>query len=148
MSSYCNQTGSILKKLRHICILFLLVGALVSCHDNPKEMMMASDYGITNQVILDNVENGVHVPTGLKAGLGIESVLRHCVSCHSSKLITQNRATADGWKSMIDWMYATQNLPQLGDQEGIIIKYLSEHYGPVNSGRRQELTIENWYQLD
>lgn len=134
-------------KINVVSIIVCLVFVLISCQENT-DVIEQETYGITNQVILDNVEKGIHMPTGLAAGAGLESVLRHCVSCHSSKLISQNRATEEGWKSMIKWMYETQNLPQLGDQEGVIVSYLSKHYAPIESGRRQELVVEEWYELD
>ncbi len=127
----------------------LVIGVCIliwSCEQNqslPQEM----NYGIQNEVILSKVTDGIHTPTGLIADQGLESVLRHCVSCHSSKLITQNRATEEGWTSMIHWMYETQNLPQLGDQEPIIVSYLSKHYAPVASGRRKDLGNLEWYPL-
>jgi len=134
-------------KINVACFILCVVSILICCQENAEGIEQVN-YGITNQVILENVKNGIHVPTGLAAGAGLESVLRHCVSCHSSKLISQNRATEEGWKSMITWMYDTQNLPQLGDQEEIIVSYLAKHYAPVDSGRRQQLEIEDWYEMD
>jgi len=136
-----------MNKMTIISVIVAVITILVSCQEETK-VSVQEDFGITNQIILENIDNGIHLPTGLKAGPGLESVLRHCVSCHSSKLITQNRANKEGWKSMIDWMYETQNLPKLGDQEAIIISYLSEHYSPVSSGRRMNISVENWYNLD
>ncbi len=126
------------------CLLFLW------CCQNevPAVEVEVETYGITNQQILSKIENGIHVPSGLKAGKGLESMLVFCISCHSSKLITQNRASKEGWQSMIQWMYETQNLPNLGDHESIIIDYLAEHYAPQNVGRRQQLEIEEWYELN
>lgn len=132
--------------MRKVGIVIGLCFLIWSCeqHQAGSDVM---NYGIQNEVILSNVSDGVHVPTGLVADQGLESVLRHCVSCHSSKLITQNRATRDGWTSIIHWMYETQNLPQLGDQEPIIVSYLSKHYAPVASGRRKALENIEWYPL-
>ena len=127
----------------------LVIGVCIliwSCEQN-KSLPQEMNYGIQNEVILSKVTDGIHTPTGLIADQGLESVLRHCVSCHSSKLITQNRATEEGWTSMIHWMYETQNLPQLGDQEPIIVSYLSKHYAPVASGRRKDLGNLEWYPL-
>ena len=39
--------------------------------------------------------------TGMVVAEGFEMVRQRCLSCHSSKLITQNKATRDGWKDMI-----------------------------------------------
>lgn len=127
-------------------ILIFMAFIIWSC-EQTESISENNTYGITNKVILSNIKDGIHTPTGLIAGQGLESVLRHCVSCHSSKLISQNRATADGWRAMIQWMYDTQNLPELGDQEGIIISYLAEHYAPGISGRRKNLDIKKWYPL-
>ena len=98
----------------------------------------------------DLVENGIHVKTGLKDGEHLQVVIQSCLSCHSAKLITQNRATRQGWKDMIVWMQATQGLQNLGANEPKIIDYLAEHYAPKEVGRRPNLNIEEieWYVLD
>ena len=41
-----------------------------------------------------------------------ELVRANCIACHSPKLITQQRGTAEQWLSMIRWMQAKQNLWQ------------------------------------
>lgn len=87
------------------------------------------------------VENGIHVPTGLIADEGLRLVIAHCTACHSSKLVTQNRADREGWEKMIRWMQRTQNLWDLGEQEAAILDYLSENYAPVQTGRRPLLPI-------
>ena len=97
----------------------------------------------------DLVENGIHVKTGLRDDKNLQVIISSCTSCHSAKLITQNRATREGWKSMIDWMQETQGLGDLGDNEPIILTYLSEHYAPQEVSRRQGLDLEaiEWYIL-
>lgn len=129
-----------------ICVMLSIL-ILAACTSEPQEKALVN-YGIENKVILKNIVDGIHEPTGFIAGQGLESVLRHCVSCHSSKLIIQNRATAEGWKAMIDWMYKTQNLPQLGDQEPIIVAYLAKNYSPEKTGRRKPLEEVEWYELE
>jgi hypothetical protein len=69
------------------------------------------------------------------------------LACHSSKLITQNRATADGWRHIIHWMQETQNLWDLGANEDIIVDYLARNYAPEAAGRRVPLTSIEWYEL-
>jgi len=98
----------------------------------------------------DLIEEGIHVKTGLAAGDHLDLVIGSCTSCHSAKLITQNRASKEGWKQMIDWMQETQGLQNLGRSEGKILDYLAEHYAPVHIGRRQNLDIEaiQWYVLE
>ena len=94
--------------------------------------------------------NGIHVLSGLKFGPGIEVVQSQCLSCHSSKLITQNRATRDGWEEMIRWMQATQGLGPLGTQEPVILDYLATFYAPENEHRRPILEVNEieWYILN
>lgn len=128
--------------------LLALIALFIWCCEQAAPVETTQNYGIENQVIVDNIQDGIHQPTGFIAAEGLESMLRHCVSCHSSKLIIQNRATEEGWRSMIKWMYETQNLPQLGDQEDIIVSYLSNHYAPEDTGRRKSLEIDDWYPLE
>jgi len=98
----------------------------------------------------DLVENGIHVKTGLKSDKNLKLVIAKCTSCHSAKLITQNRATREGWKNMIVWMEATQGLPNLGSEEPLVLDYLSTHYAPEESGRRANLDMNKieWYILN
>ena len=77
--------------------------------------------------------------SGLVMDKGFEVVRGHCGTCHSLRLVTQNRADRDGWIQMIRWMQDTQGLWPLGADETIILDYLSKHYGPVRSGRRKPL---------
>ena len=94
------------------------------------------------------VVEGIHSPTGLKAGEGLQLVITNCTGCHSAKLITQNRATKEGWESIILWMQATQNFWDLGDNLEPIISYLAEHYAPEEKGRRLPLRDIEWYELE
>ena len=99
--------------------------------------------------LADNeIENGIHVSTGLIAKDGFELVAMNCGGCHSMKLVTQNRNTKDGWLETIRWMQETQKLWDLGDNENKIIEYLATNYGPVSSGRRKPLTDIEWYDLE
>lgn len=97
----------------------------------------------------DKVENGIHLRSGMVYDENFDLVHGVCTACHSAKLITQNRATKEGWIDMIRWMQATQGLGKLGKNEPAIVQYLSEHYAPENTGRRMNLDIENidWYEL-
>ena len=98
----------------------------------------------------DRIENGIHVMTGLKVDKGWEIVRGTCTACHSAKLVTQNRATREGWKKMIVWMQETQNLWDLGEQEGLILDYLAANYAPEEAGRRPNLDLAEveWYILE
>jgi len=65
-------------------------------------------------------------------------------------LVTQNRATREGWKEMIIWMQATQGLQDLGENEKPILDYLAKHYAPEELGRRANLNVDEieWYILE
>jgi hypothetical protein len=113
---------------------------------NPKGAFIALEKKDSEKEIID----GIHIPTGLAYGKGYTIVKATCLSCHSSKLITQNRATRDGWAEMIRWMQKTQGLPSLGNKESIILDYLAKHYAPTENGRRKGLdtTQFEWYILE
>lgn len=96
----------------------------------------------------DLIENGIHVATGLIVDDGFQQVKASCLACHSSKLITQNRADRDGWKKMIRWMQEYQNLWDLGPNEDVILDYLAKNYAPEDKGRRANLTDIEWYVLE
>jgi hypothetical protein len=74
-------------------------------------------------------------------------VVANCTGCHSSKLVTQNRATREGWTNMIRWMQRTQNLKDLGTDEEKILDYLTKNYAPTEQGRRANLVVDQWYEL-
>ena len=74
-------------------------------------------------------------------------VFAQCSGCHSIKLVIQNRASRTGWKNMIEWMQETQNLWDLGTNEDKILDYLSTNYGPKDTGRRANLKVDEWYEL-
>jgi len=66
-----------------------------------------------------------------------ELVRANCIACHSPKLITQQRGTAEQWLSMIRWMQAKQNLWQFDpDVERRIVAWLAENYPPSEDRRR------------
>ncbi len=86
----------------------------------------------------------IDAASGLVIAPGWEVVRAQCTACHSSKLITQNRATRKGWLDAIRWMQATQKLWHLGANEPVILDYLSRHYGVPDRYqrmRRQPLSV-------
>lgn len=95
----------------------------------------------------EEIVDGIHVNSGFRAEGDYEIVIAMCTSCHSSKLVLQNRADREGWKAMIKWMQETQNLPDLGENEAKILDYLAEHYAPEKTGRRANLAVEDWYEI-
>jgi hypothetical protein len=98
----------------------------------------------------DRVEDHIHIQTGLVYAVGFDAVRKNCTGCHSPKLITQNRATREGWHQMIRWMQETQGLWDLGRYESTILDYLAEHYAPEEVGRRPNLDGDEieWYVLE
>ncbi|GAA3608286.1 monoheme cytochrome C [Flavivirga amylovorans] len=97
---------------------------------------------------LDKIENGIHLATGFKDDVGLQTVIVSCTPCHSAKLVTQNRANKEGWVSIIRWMQETQNLWDLGKNESVIVNYLAKNYAPEEKGRRVNLEDIEWYDLE
>ena len=96
----------------------------------------------------DKIENGIHVRTGLVEAEGLMEVVNNCTNCHSARIVIQNRMNKERWAATIDWMQQTQNLWDLGGNEDIIINYLVTNYPPAKKGRRQNLTVIDWYELE
>ena len=101
----------------------------------------------TESTDADLIEKGIHVNSGLIVDDGYELVLQHCGGCHSHKLVTQNRADADGWTETIHWMQETQKLWDLGPNEAPIVAYLAKNYGVKKKSRRAALKDIEWYEL-
>ncbi len=94
------------------------------------------------------IVDGIHVESGLIVDEGYDLVVTNCGACHSYKLVTQNRATEQGWTDIIKWMQETQKLWDLGESEALIVKYLGKNYGPEKKGRRENLKNIEWYELE
>lgn len=94
------------------------------------------------------VVKGIHVPTGLVADEGYLLVRNNCGGCHSLNLVTNKRASREGWLSTIRWMQQTQGLWDLGSNEKPILDYLAKNYAPQEAGRRRQLTDIEWYILE
>lgn len=87
--------------------------------------------------------------TGLKIAPGLDLVKIHCTGCHSTKLITQFKATRQGWLDRIRWMQAKQNLWDLRESEPPILDYLAKNYAPVERAeRRPPLKDVKWHRLE
>ena len=75
--------------------------------------------------------------TGFKITGDWELVRGNCTACHSARLITQQRGTAQQWLTMIRWMQKKQNLWVFDpDTESRIITYLADNYPPSDAQRR------------
>lgn len=103
----------------------------------------------TNLIVSRN-ENGekqkIDPETGLILSKGWKSVKAHCVTCHSIKLVTQNRMSRKGWLESIRWMQKEHGLWPLREEEQVILNYLSKNYGipdKEKGSRRKKLIIDH-----
>ncbi|MFT5018268.1 MAG: hypothetical protein ACJAX1_003005 [Neolewinella sp.] len=137
-------------------LLYLLFGPnLIDTYRNQPVAMEQNAYrpgsgDNTTEIGQDKVVDGIHLQTGLIYAEGFNIVRGTCTACHSAKLVTQNRATREGWMEMIRWMQAKQGLWDLGDNEPIILSYLAANYAPQETGRRSNLQVDEieWYILE
>ncbi|ADV51468.1 monoheme cytochrome c, putative [Cellulophaga algicola DSM 14237] len=129
-----------------IILFFTIKDATTSTTNSP---VLPPDYVEvpTQEDDLDKIENGIHVRTGFVEGEGLLLVVQNCTSCHSAKLVTQNRMSKEKWLATIRWMQETQNLWDLGVNEEPILNYLSTYYAPNQIGRRANLENVEWYEL-
>ncbi len=137
-----RKLSRLYKPLFVICTLFLIIGILLFYVYGPKEteeQVMETDP--------DLIENGIHVRTGFIDADGLQVVVNNCTTCHSSKLVIQNRMGVEQWNATIRWMQKTQGLWELGENQEIIVNYLVENYPPLEKGRRAPLTNIEWYEL-
>lgn len=126
-----------------ILISFVIIGALSVILYGPNQSQVAID-----EVDPEIIENGIHLRTGLIEADGLQTVITNCTTCHSSKLIIQNRMGEEQWNATIRWMQKTQGLWPLGNNQKIIVDYLVKNYPPIEKGRRPVLTNIEWYKLD
>ena len=78
--------------------------------------------------------------TGFRMTGDWEVVRANCTACHSARLITQQRGSAQQWLTMIRWMQKKQNLWQFDPAtEEKIITYLADNYPPGDAQRRAAL---------
>lgn len=135
-------------------VLITLLGTLIAIQSKPGKTPNPKISAIKKVVEEDpfaaEVENGIHIPTGLIADKHYELVIGNCISCHSASLITANRMSADRWLSTIKWMQETQKLWDLGPNTDKIVAYLAKNYAPTETGRRKnlELQVDDWYALE
>ena len=123
---------------------FVLIMAIIGVYFVDKDGEMYQEVAEEDP---DRIENGIHLRTGLIAADGLMETVNNCTNCHSAKLLTQNRLSKEGWVSAIRWMQETQNLWDLGENEKIIVNYLTTNYPPEIKGRRGNLGEINWYEL-
>jgi len=137
-----RKLSRLYKPLIVICTLSLIIGILlfyVYGSKETEEQVVETDR--------DLIENGIHVRTGFIDADGLQVVVNNCTTCHSSKLVIQNRMGVEQWNATIRWMQKTQGLWELGENQEIIVNYLVENYPPLEKGRRAPLTNIKWYEL-
>jgi len=135
---------------------YLLLADHINAYLNQKDYTPEELFSVSNRVTsnaddnFDKIENGIHLRTGLHADPNLQTIIGSCTSCHSAKLIIQNKATREGWQEMIQWMQKSQGLQDLGSKEAIILDYLAKYYAPEEIGRRKNLDIAavKWYILE
>lgn len=137
-----------------MALFFVMAGIVIYMMVDPNLSAFKKEETITYVDLVpeeddfDKIENGIHVRTGLKEGDGLMTVVNNCTNCHSALLVTQNRMSAERWRSTIKWMQETQNLWDLGKNEDVIIQYLVTNYPPQKKGRRMNLHDIEWYELE
>ena len=83
--------------------------------------------------------------SGLIIDSGFAVVKKQCSVCHSPQLITQNKASYQGWLTTLRWMQETQGMQPISQQtEDLILNYLAKNYAPEQTGRRKSLVVEQW----
>ncbi len=150
MSSSNKKIAFFAAILSLIAIVFIVVkDSSVLTSNASTEDYAIPDTGINDpkHPDFDKIENGIHLRTGFAEGAGLQLVINNCTTCHSAKLVTQNRMSKEQWKSTIRWMQETQNLWDLGANEEAIVNYLATYYAPTEKGRRQNLANIEWYNL-
>ena len=136
-----------------ILVLIVSVGTLVVILVGLSVYLAYMPYSVEAEEVIENKDmtthaEGVDQESGLKLDTGFEIVRASCTPCHSGMLVTQNRATREGWESMIVWMQETQGLWDLGENKELILDYLAKNYAPENKGRRIPLDNIEWYELE
>ena len=113
-----------------------LLNAACSQDKPADEPVASSEAAVAAEPALDPV-------TGFKMTGDWELVRGNCTACHSAKLITQQRGSAQQWLTMIRWMQKKQNLWQFDpDTENRIITYLADNYPPSDAQRRAAIPPE------
>jgi len=154
MNPSSNEYKKLLKKAERLAYtaaicLFISLGLLYFRVYDPEFNLfkLNANTEIAEYVDEDLIVDGIHIRTGFLEDEGLMTVVNNCTTCHSSKLVIQNRMNKIRWNATIEWMQKTQNLWELGPNQKIIVDYLVKNYPPVEKGRRQSLLNIKWYEL-
>ena len=143
------KTKSIYRGLIIVCSLVIIALAITVYYNNPTKNIDPVTVSEETKLSDPNrIVDGIHVRTGLMEADGLQEVINNCTSCHSSKLIIQNRMNREQWYATIRWMQETQGLWDLGDDQEVIVDYLIQNYPPFKKGRRQALSNIEWYMIN
>ncbi|QNF32999.1 hypothetical protein HUW51_09725 [Adhaeribacter swui] len=134
-------------KLKWVVWAMALLVAVITVN-NTYSRPAKSDRALVNWERPASLNDSIDKKTGLIIAPGFAVVSTTCVRCHSPKLITEKRATREGWLATIRWMQQTQGLWDLGPQEPVVLDYLAKNYAPKNEGRRPLLKTTEWYKLN
>lgn len=131
-------------------LLVFLIGGMVYLKNNPEVLKSEEPYETISieKTIFVELDTETIAQYGFINDSGVSQVIQNCTQCHSSKLVTQNRMSQEGWEATITWMQETQNLWDLGANQEKIVAYLAKNYGPEKKGRRQNLKDVEWYELE
>lgn len=66
----------------------------------------------------------------LPAGAGRDDILKRCVSCHETDLMTQQRLTRAGWGRTLDKMVRWGAVVEPADRDAML-DYLAAHFAPT-----------------
>ena len=144
--------GKILVAFRWVKVLtlvtLLIPSIIIWMEYHPAGLSAASTERTITMVNL--VENGIDLETGLIAKDDYVLVKNTCTSCHSSNQILRSKLSRQTWIDKIRWMQATQKLWDLGANEKTILDYLEKYYGPDSTHitfRKPPLKNIVWYRL-
>jgi len=142
--SYRKKSRGLYRFLIVLCAIVLIVAIAALYFGGPSEELEMVDRDKNEK---SAVETGIDARTGFIEDEGMQAVINNCTTCHSAELVTQNKMTREGWLATIRWMQESQNLWDLGQNEGPILDYLAKNYAPEDTGRRPALGKIEWYDL-
>lgn len=127
---------------RPLVAIAALAGALFLGACSKEEPLPPAPETPAAEPVVAAAEPALDPATGLVMAQDWEIVRAHCTGCHSAKLVTQQRGTAQQWLTMIRWMQEKQNLWQFDDDtESRIIAYLASNYPPDAARRRAAIPV-------
>ncbi len=85
-------------------------------------------------VAQDSVDPDEALLASLPEGPGKEETFYACHGCHSFRLVAQQGLSRKHWDETLDWMVEEQGMPELDDEERVLIlDYLEAHYNETRA---------------